>query len=454
MEKSVKKTYTKDLFRQFLPLLTAIALQQLLSLLVNLLDNFMLGRYLESAMSAATVANQIQGILQNLIFGVGAGITVLGSQYWGKRQTEPIKRIIACGLKIAVAVGLVFTVLMYLFPRQIIGLLTNDQEILEQAMEYMSVMCWSFIIYSISMILMMSLQAVETAFIGTIMSASTIVINFCLNSILIYGRFGAPELGIKGAAIATFTSRCIELVIVLTYVLFADKKLQLKIKDLVRIKTGFFKDYILAAWPTMVSGAMWGLGLAAQTAILGHMSSEAIGASSIAVTVAQIFLVISYSSSTASGVVMGKIVGNNRNECIKPYTKRLQLFYICAGITAGFILFLLRNLIVGFYDVSEETSYLAVRFIIVMSIVMPGSVYEYPVMSGIIAGGGNTMYQAIIDNLFIWCFTIPVSALSAFVFEWPPLATFFLLKVDQLIKCIPNAIYCNSYKWIKNRTRN
>ena len=150
---------------------------------------------------------------------------------------------------------------------------------------------------------------------------------------------------------------------------------------------------------------------------------------------------------------MGKTVGSGRTDVVKVLTRIFQMFLICLGIVMGLAMFLLRDPIISFYGVSEETSNLARDFFVIMSIANVGSTYEYPVMGGIIAGGGDTRYQSIIDVSFMWLFVVPFSYLSAFVFKWPEVVTFFFLKADQLLKCIPNAIYCNSYKWVRNLTR-
>ncbi len=450
---SISNSIIKKEFRAFLTLFVALMLQMLLSLFVNLLDNFMLGRYMESAMSGASVVNQIHTLLANIIFGVGSGVTMLGAQYWGKGNVYAIKRLFACGLKTAFVIGLIFTIATMIFSDYILIILTNDNEVIRQGSEYLSVMCWTYLVYSISNTLMLSMQAVGTAVVGMIMSASTIIINFCLNYLLIYGNFGAPELGIKGAAYATLISRIVELIIVILYILFFDKKIKIRIRELFVWKTGYYRDYIKVAAPIMLTGSMWGTGLAAQTAIIGHLSSQAIGASSIAGTVSQIFLVPSFSSCNACGVVIGKAVGCDRIDLVKPLTKILQIFLIIMGVSMGILLFLFKGIIISFYNVSAETTALALQFMTVLSLTCMGSTYEYPVMGGIIAGGGNTKYQTVIDMSFMWLLVIPCAAVSAFVFNWPPVVTFIFLKFDQLLKCIPNSIYCNSYKWIKNRTR-
>ncbi|MGI6153948.1 MAG: MATE family efflux transporter [Christensenellaceae bacterium] len=447
------KPETKNLFKQFFPLLIVIALQQLIALTVNLVDNFMLGAYSELAMSGAALVNQIQFMLQQLVAGVGAGVTVLGAQYWGKQEVGPIRHIISIGLKFALLAGIGFCAVTAALPNQVMGLFTNDSAVVAAAVEYLQIMCWTYIIYSVSAVLMYSLQSVQTAFIGTIMSGCTIGINALLNYCLIYGNFGAPEMGIRGAAVATLISRVVELAIILVYILRVDKKLRMKLSHLLSFDKSYLNDYIRVALPIILSGSLWGVAQAVQTAILGHINSNTIAANSIASVIFQMFAIFGFSCANAASVTVGKTIGEGRMELVRPYAKALQGVFLLIGAVSGLLLFLLKDVIISAYSVTPETRSLTITFLTILSITTVGSCYEYPVQAGIIAGGGDTKFAAIVDNCFMWLYVIPVSCLSAFVFHFPPAVTFFILKSDQLLKCIPNFIRCNRYKWIKNLTR-
>lgn len=238
--------FTRDpaFYRGFLPLLAVITLQQLAALTVNLVDNLMLGRYTELSLSGATLVNQLQFILQQVCGGIGMGVSVLGSQYWGRRETGPICRITSVGVKLALLLGLVFCVLGLAMPHTLLGLFTDEEAVIAEGLRYLRIMVWTYPVFALSNTLMYSLQSVETAFIGTIMSCSTIVINFCLNSLLIFGRWGCPELGVRGAAYATLLSRAVELAIILVYVLLVDRKLRLRWRHILGVDLGYLKDFI------------------------------------------------------------------------------------------------------------------------------------------------------------------------------------------------------------------
>jgi putative MATE family efflux protein len=448
----IKQT-RKSLYRLFFPLLVVIALQQLVSLMVNLVDNIMLGSYSELALSGASLVNQIQFMLQQLVAGVGAGVAVLGAQYWGKRDVDPIRRIISIGLKFSLAAGVLFCAVTTLFPHEVLRVLTNDHSVIEEGVKYLRIMSWTYIIYSLSAVLMYSLQSVETAFIGTVMSASTILINASLNYCLIFGNFGAPELGITGAAIATLVSRIVELLIITVYILKVDKKLTMKIRHFFTLDRVLLSDYFRVSIPVVLSGALWGVAQTAQTAILGHINQSVIAANSIASVVFQIFAVFGMACANAASVTIGKTIGEGRIDLVRPYSRSLQRIFIVIGVVSGALLFAFKGVIVDLYKVTDETRALAISFLTVLSITTVGTCYEYPVESGIIGGGGDTKYAAICDNTFMWLFTIPSALLSAFVFKFPPVVTFIFLKADQILKCIPNAIKCNRYKWIRDLTR-
>ncbi|MBR5261912.1 MAG: MATE family efflux transporter, partial [Oscillospiraceae bacterium] len=375
------------------------------------------------------------------------------SQYWGQQRIEPIKKIINLGVKCGLLVGILFFVAAKFFPHALLSLFTNDETVIAEGMRYLNIVCWTYLIFAISNSLMYSLQSVETAIVGTVMSISTIIINICLNYCFIYGNFGAPELGVRGAAVATLISRCVELIIIVVYVLFIDKKLKMKLKDLLVFDFTYFRDYIKVATPVIISGALWGIAQGAQMSVLGHIGATVIAANSIAVIIFQIFAVVGMSCANVGSVVMGKTVGEGKFDKVKSYSKTMQLIFLSLGIISGLLLFTFKDVIVSLYSVSEETKKLAIQFITVLSITTVGTCYEYPVESGIIAGGGMTKYQAWADNLFMWLFTIPTAVLSAFVFKFPPIVTFCCLKADQLIKCIPNSIVCNRYRWVKVLTR-
>lgn len=213
----------RGFYRTFFSLTGMIALQNIITFSVNLADNLMLGAYHETAFAGVALVNQIQYLLQMLIMGVGEGIIVLASQYWGKGEMEPIRRITGIGMRIGLILSIILWGVTFFFPETCLSLLTNDRSVMEEGAQYLRIICFSYPLFAVTNILLSTLRSVETVKIGFAVSGSTLCINVCLNYLLIYGHWGAPELGARGAAIATLTSRVVEVLIVWLYVRLADK---------------------------------------------------------------------------------------------------------------------------------------------------------------------------------------------------------------------------------------
>lgn len=443
----------KPFYKAFFSMTAIIALQNLITFAVNLADNVMIGGYSQDALSGVAMVNQIQFLLQMVVGGIGNGITVLGAQYWGKKQIEPIRRVTSIGMVLAIGASALMMLAVYFFPNQVLSLLTNEQTVIAEGKKYLVIICYSYILFAITNVLLASLRSVETVRIGFVVTLTALVVNVILNYSLIYGRLGMPELGVEGAAIATLASRIVEFLIVVIYALFFDKKIGWKPKDLLHLDGGLFRDYIRVGLPLILSSSIWGLAMSAQTAILGRMGGETIAANSIATTIFQVITVVTYGSASASSVVIGKAVGEGDIPRVKAYSKTLQIIYIFIGILTGLVLWLCKDFIISLYSITEETRALTVEFIAVLSVTVIGTSYQCACLTGIVTGGGDTKFVLINDLIHQWLIVIPSAFLSAFVFHAPLWVTFACLKSDQVLKCFVAIVKVNRYKWIRVLTR-
>lgn len=443
----------RSFYKRFFTLALSIALQGLITFVVNFADNIMIGMYSQNAMSGVALVNQIQFLLQQISSGIASGIVVLAAQYWGKGETEPIKRIIALGMKFAVIAGIAFAVVTYLYPVQILSLLTNDAEIIAQGAEYLTYICFTYFVFTISNTLILSFRSVESTNIAPITALCSLLVNIVLNYLLIFGRFGFPEMGARGAGLATLIARIVELAIVIVYVKLGDKKLRIRFRSWLKLDWEYLKDYIRISLPVVTASSMWGLGQLLQTAILGHVGSSAIAANSIASTMFQIATIFYLASSGASSVIIGKTIGSGQIDKIKIYSRTIQLIFLGLGILSGLLILALRLFMVDFYTLTPEARALTRTFMLILAVTVVGTSYEFPVMAGIIQSGGDTKYGMIVDTAFIFLFTLPLAAASAFIFHWPAAVTYMFLKADQILKCITHGIKVNRYRWIRVLTR-
>ncbi len=449
----------KQFYKTFAILTLSIALQNLLTYSVNLADNIMIGRYSQDALSGISLCNQFQFFLQMLVVGVSEGIVVLGARYWGKKQLKPIPSIIGCGLRFGAVFAIIMFLLALLFPRQLIGLMTNDEAVAEQAVQYLQIICFTYVLFAITNMLASSLRSIGIVKIGYIIAGSTLCINIVLNYILIYGRFGFPELGVRGAAVATLVSRTVELLIVIWYLTFREHQLNLNLKKLIFIDKQYMRDYISISLPLLITQALWGINSIFQTAIIGNMeeSASALPANSISVIVYQIISVIGYGAASAAAIVTGRTLGEHEDDPvngIKPVVHTLQIVFICIGVVTGVVLFLAQWPIMLIYNtLTPRAAQLTRQFISVLAITTVGTCYQMAADCGFLRAGGDTRFSMINNNIWTWLICLPSAYLCAFVFKLSPTIVFFCLKMDQLGKCPVVFARLHSYKWIRKVTR-
>ena len=439
----------KYFYKTFFSLFFVVALQNLIVFSVNLADSIMLGSYSETAMSGVSLANQIQFLLQMFVNGAANGLVVIASQYWGKKHLEPIKKVFAAAFFAGVAISLVIMTAVLISPEGVLNILSNEAEIVKEGARYIEIMAFTYIIFAVTNILIALMRSVEAVRIGFYTSLFAFVFNVGLNYCLIFGNFGFPEMGVIGAAVATLVSRIVEFIAVLVYVFVIDKKLKLRPKDVLSLEKTYIKDYIKAGLPLIGSGGSWGIAMTVQTSIIGRLGAAAIGANGVAAPIFQVVSVLYTSSGNASSVLIGKTVGEKDIPRVKKYSKKLQIMYIIIGLISCVCLLLARDSIISMYDVTAETAALSATFINILAVTVIGSSYEAPCLCGIVSGGGDTGFVFKNDIIFMWCIVLPLAFLSAFVFNWPVAVTFFILKSDQLTKCLVAIPKVNRYKWIR-----
>ena len=221
----------KSFYAGFFKLFGIIVLQNVIVLSVNLADNIMIGGYSEPALAGVAAVNQVQFVYHQLVLGIGDALVVLASQYWGQRRIKPVKRIANGAFFLAIVTGLLLFIACSLFPTQIITLFTPYPEIIEQGVMYLEIIKYSYLTFAFTSAMLAMMRSVEVVKIAFYISLSTLVINCGINYILIGGNFGAPEMGVRGAAIGTLTARIIEFIIALCYILVIDKRIKYRIKE-------------------------------------------------------------------------------------------------------------------------------------------------------------------------------------------------------------------------------
>ena len=442
----------KNFYRNFLKLCSMLVLQNVVTLSVNLADNIMLGAFSETALSGVTTVNQVQFVFQQLLMALGDGLVIFGSQYWGKKETKPVRKISAWAMCTGIFIALILFILASFFPRQLLGLFTTDQTIIEAGLSYLAIIRFTYFFFAVTQILLATLRCVEIAGIAFGLSVMTLIINCSINWILIYGHFGAPRMGAAGAAVGTLTARIAEICVLITYISKKQSWIGIRIQDYLQADWKFGRKYYRVVCPLLVIQGLWGVNTALQTAILGHMTAAAIAANSAA---SNLFLMVksaAVGAASAASVTMGKTIGSGDLKLAKLYSKKLQKLFVVMGIICGVLLFFIRIPVLSLYQLSPETREMANTFLMILSVVMVGMSYQMPTNGGIIRGSGSIAYSMKVDLISTWAIVIPLSMFMAFVVKASPAIVVCCLNADQIFKCVPAFLKCNYGHWIKTMT--
>ena len=443
----------KAFYQNFFSIYTALVLQNVITLSVNLADNIMLGAYSETSLAGVAAVNQIQFVFQQLVMALGDGLVIFLSQYWGKRQTEPMKKIAATAMHMAVVTALLLFVLVSLLPSGMVGLFTTDRSIIEEGVRYLCVIRFTYLFFAVTQLLLAALRSVETVRIAFRLSVLTFFVNCGINYVLIFGHFGAPALGVEGAAIGTLTARILECGVLILYIAKKDDRLHLYFRDYLQTDRTLARDYAKLVAPILVVQGLWGVNTALQTAILGHMTAAAIAANSAASTLFLLVKSASVGAASAASVIIGKTIGTGDMDKVKEYSNRLQRIFVVIGLISGTLLFFLRIPVLSLYDLQPATKEMANAFLIILSVVCVGMSYQMPTNIGIIRGGGNAKFVVKMDLISIWGIVLPLSFFMAFVVKASPVVVVCCLNADQVFKCIPAYLESHYGNWIRRLTR-
>lgn len=447
--------FTKDrkFYQTLSHLMFGVVLQNLIAYSINMADNLMLGSYSQAALSGAATVNQIQFVLQQMTLAIGDSLIIIASQYWGQKNTKPIRNLTGIALFIGTFLGILLFLFTSLYPESIISVFTSDTDYIAAGKVYLSILRFTYPLYILSAILMSALRSVEIVNISLKISILSLITDVSINSILIFGKFGFPEMGIAGAAIGTLIARIVEFIAILFY-LKMDTRLNLFSKDLFCIPKSLICRFFSILWPSFLSNTLWSAATPIQTGILGHLSSDAIAANSVSTTIFQYLKVITVGEASASSVLIGTIVGSDGKNLkkIKEYCKSLQAIYLIVGCLLGIILFSLRKPFLSFYDLTPNAYLLSNQILIILCFIFIGMAYQMPAGVGIIKGGGDVTYVLWLNIISTWAIVIPLSFLGAFIWNLPVAAVVALLNSDQIFKCLPTARRVNQYQWIRKLT--
>lgn len=447
-EMQEQPSFRRRLFALVLPM----AAQNLLNALLSASDALMLGLLDQSSLSAVSLAAQVQFVFSLVMDAAIIGTTILAAQYWGKGDARAVEKIQANTLRISCMVGAVFCLAALAVPQFLMRLFTPDDELVRLGASYLRIVSVSYLLGGFSQIILCVMKNTGRTLRSTIYGASTVVLNAVLNALLIFGLLGFPELGIRGAAIATSISRLAEVLLVL-YENRRFREVRLRMMDVLHGDRELFRQFRRHTAPVLANELSWGLGVTMFAVIMGHLGSDAVAANAIGQIVKNIAACFCNGLGAGAGIMIGNLLGAGKLEQAKQEGGKLVRVSAVSGMISGLILLVCSPLVMQFAGHLSETAQGYLRFMLyVCCYYMAGKSVNGTVIAGIFCAGGDTRFGFLCDTINMWCVIVPLGLLAAFVFKWPVPVVYFLLNLDEFTKMPAEWVHYHKYKWVRNLT--
>lgn len=442
----------KDFFKALISIALPITLQNLVASSVNMLDTLMITSLGKESLAAVGLANQVFFFYSVTIFGVATGSSIFIAQFWGKKDTMNIKRILGVSLTIASVLGMIFTLAALFMPEQIMRIFSNDTKVIELGVDYLRIVSISYIITGISFSYAVASRSIGQAKMPMVVSIVSFLTNGVFNYLLIFGKFGFPQLGIKGAAYGTLIARIVEIIIILYFIYSSDRNpLAGSIKEMTDWDGGFVKKYFKTTYPVILNEALWSLGTVLYSVAYAKIGTEAAAAVQILNTVQNIFMVMTRGLANACTVMVGNKIGAEEEEVAIEYANSFMIISIILGMILGIMLFLTSDAILMFFrNLTPELHATSKKLLIVLAIFFFIKAFNGTLIVGILRGGGDTRFSMILEMSAVWLVGVPLAFLGALVFKLPVYYVSALVCMEEVVKAVVGIPRIISKKWVTN----
>jgi putative MATE family efflux protein len=427
-------------------------IQQLVFSGLNMLGVIFVGQKGDAAVAAVGLAGQIAFLLNLVHFGIISGAAMFTAQFWGKRDIPNLRRVLGLCLMLAIAASLIFFTLSQLLPAQILSIYSKDPVVVELGTGYIRIFSWTFLFFAITFSYALVMRSTGDVRTPTAISVGALLISTVLSYALIFGKFGLPELGIQGAAVAAVIARFLECVTLLTIIYTRQSPVAASLRELTGFDRVFFGRVIKPMWPVILNELFWSLGITTYNIIYGRMGTQSYAAINIVSTIEQVAFVVFIGISNATSVLVGNRIGAGQEDEAYRYAGRSLGIGVVGGMLLGVLLQLVKAPVLSLYNVSPEVIQNAGSLINVVTFFLWVRVNNMTTVVGILRAGGDTRFSLFLDGIIIWIVGVPMAYLGAFVLDFPVYLVYLCAMSEEAAKWVLGINRYFSRKWINNLT--
>lgn len=441
----------REFRRKLTSLILPITFQQFMLAVVSASDALMVGAIGQDLLSAVSLASQITFVYNLFLMAMTIGTSMFAAQYWGKGDKDAVERILGIVLRSSMSISFVFFFAATFLPGLLMRIFTTDPQLIHYGVQYLQIVGLTYLLCGISQVYLCIMKNSGLASMSMLISSAAALLNIILNAVLIYGLFGAPRMEAGGAAAATAIARGVELLWVLAE-LTKKGRIKIRFAYIRRPDQGLRKDFWHYTLPVLGNELVWGGGFTMYSVIMGHLGTDAVAANSIANIAKNLIASLAGGIGNGGSIMVGNELGAGRLETAKAYGRKLCHIAVVSGILSGIFLLLLSPLVLEITDLSPQAEEYLRWMLAMCAVYMVGKYVNGTTVAGIFCAGGDSRFGFLCDAVTLWCFTVPVGLLAAFVFKWPVLAVYFIVNSDEIVKLPAVYRHYRKYKWLKDLT--
>lgn len=451
---------SRSFYRTVFAIVVPIIIQNLITSFVSLLDNIMVGQLGTAQMSGVAIANQLVFIFNICIFGGISGASIYGAQFYGAKDYEGMRACMRVKLYISLGIFVIIGAAFMLFDEQLISLFLQSgdspevvAETLDAGRRYLQIMLIGLLPFAVASSYAGTLREAGETMLPMVAGVIAVLTNMVLNYILIFGNFGAPKLGVAGAAIATVTSRYVELAIIMicTHV---QKRRYYYVQGVYRtlkVSLTLLKRIAVRGAPLLANEALWSVGMSFLNQLYSVAGVDVVAATSIASTVSNLFNTVAFAMGNAVAIMVGQALGADEVEKAKMTSWRLISFGVMSALAMGALLAGASPLIPLIYNTEETVRSLATSFMLILAATMPLTAFAHCCYFTL-RSGGKTVMTFVFDCMSLWVINVPIVYLCVHHTGLSIEVVYIISQLVNLVKCIFGFILVKKGVWIHNIT--
>jgi putative MATE family efflux protein len=438
----------KIFMRSLLSLAIPVAIQQFITASLNMVDVVMVGQLGEASIAALGLANQVFFLLILFLFGVTSGMAIFTAQFWGKGDEESIRQVLGISIVVALSVGFLFTLAATLMPEIVLSFYTEDPEVIELGSSYLRIVGFSYIFMAVTTSYFAVLRSITLVKMTVVVSVIAIILKTTLGYLLIFGIGPFPALGVRGAAIGTTFGWIFECVLIIILVYALKTPLAANPLTFFRFDRIFLGKVLKTAMPAAANEVFWSVGITIYNAVYAHIGTDAIASVQISATLEEIAFVFFIGLGNACAIMIGNKIGEGEQELAFEYGRRYTILTVLVALFAGLIIFLLREPVVGLYEISPQAAENARTLMLIFAASVWLRSINFILFVGVLRAGGDTRFAMFMELFSIWVIGVPAALIGGFVLKLPVYGVYMMVFIEEIVKVFIITWRYRSRKWI------